>query len=228
MTSTSPPLIHPSDRIFVAGHRGMAGSASCRALPRHGYINLLTAGREALDLEDPLAVRAWFEAQRPEVVVLAAAKVGGIHANDTYPADFLLRNLKIQNNVIENAWRIGARRLLFLGSGCIYPKLAERPIREATEADSASVSCWGTGVPLREFLLVHDLGEACVFDLEHWTPDAPGAPLGSDREPLDFLNAGTGFDLSIRELTEVLTATEAEFREPLSRQLVRLYPPACV
>ncbi len=130
MTPGMATLIQPSDRIFVAGHRGMAGGAICRALERRGYGNLLTAGREALDLEDPVAVRSWFEEHRPEVVVLAAAKVGGIHFNDTYPADFLLDNLKIQTHVIESAWRTGSRRLLFLGSSCIYPRLAEQPIRE--------------------------------------------------------------------------------------------------
>jgi GDP-L-fucose synthase len=123
-------LISHSDRIFVAGHRGMAGSAITRRLRSGGYENLLTAGRDILDLTDPLAVAEWFAAYRPEVVVLAAAKVGGILANNTYPADFLLENLKIQNNIIENAWRHGSRRLLFLGSSCIYPKLAPQPICE--------------------------------------------------------------------------------------------------
>jgi len=106
-------LITPADRIFVAGHRGMAGSAICRALHRTGYPNLLTASRTELDLEDD-----------------PAAKLGGIQANSSYPADFLLDNLKIQTNVIETAWRSGVRRLLFLGSSYIYPKLAEQPIRE--------------------------------------------------------------------------------------------------
>jgi GDP-L-fucose synthase len=109
-------LITPVDRIFVAGHRGMAGSAICRALQRAGYSNLLTASRAELDLEDGPAVQRWFEQQQPTVVVLAAAKVGGIQANNSYPADFLLDNLKIQTNVIETAWRSGVRRLLFLGS----------------------------------------------------------------------------------------------------------------
>jgi GDP-L-fucose synthase len=265
--SSSTPLIQPDDRIFVAGHRGMAGSAICRALQRKGYSNLLTTGRDELDLEDAVAVRAWFEAQRPEVVVMAAAKVGGIHANDTYPADFLLQNLKIQNNVIENAWRHGARRLLFLGSSCIYPKFADQPIREeslltgalepsnewyaiakiagiklcealrrqhgfdaislmptnlygpgdnyhpqnshvlpalirrfheAAERSDECVSCWGTGTPLREFLHVDDLGEACVFALEHWKPDGP--------DGLSYLNVGTGVDLTIRELAQAVAA----------------------
>lgn len=125
-----PPLITPADRIFVAGHRGMAGSAICRALQHAGYSNLLTASRAELDLQDGPAVQRWFEHHKPTVVVLAAAKVGGIQANTTYPADFLLDNLKIQTNVIETAWRSGVRRLLFLGSSCIYPKLAVQPIRE--------------------------------------------------------------------------------------------------
>ena len=124
------PLIAPADRIFIAGHRGMAGSAICRALHAAGYQQQLTAPRAELDLLDRSAVEAWFRAQRPEVVVLAAAKVGGILANNSYPADFLLENLNIQNNVIEAAWRHGVRRLLFLGSSCIYPKFAEQPIRE--------------------------------------------------------------------------------------------------
>ncbi len=123
-------LITPADRIFIAGHRGMAGSAICRALHAAGYQQQLTAPRAELDLLDRSAVEAWFRAQRPEVVVLAAAKVGGILANNSYPADFLLDNLNIQNHVIEAAWRHGVRRLLFLGSSCIYPKFAEQPIRE--------------------------------------------------------------------------------------------------
>ena len=124
------PLIAPADRIFIAGHRGMAGSAICRALHAAGYQQQLTAPRAELDLLDRSAVEAWFRAQRPDVVVLAAAKVGGILANNSYPADFLLDNLHIQNHVIEAAWRHGVRRLLFLGSSCIYPKFAEQPIRE--------------------------------------------------------------------------------------------------
>lgn len=123
-------LINRSDRIFVAGHRGMAGSAICRSLKRSGYRQLLTPSREELDLLNGPAVEAWFDKHRPSVVVLAAAKVGGIQANSTFPADFLLENLKIQTNVIERAWLSGVRRLLFLGSSCIYPKFAEQPIQE--------------------------------------------------------------------------------------------------
>jgi len=257
-------LISPSDRIFVAGHRGMAGGAIGRALERGGYGQILTASRSELDLLDGLAVERWFAEHQPSVVVLAAAKVGGIHANATYPADFLLENLKIQTHVIETAWRSGVRRLLFLGSSCIYPKFAEQPIREealltgaleptnawyaiakitgiklcsalrqqhgfdaislmptnlygpgdnyhptnshvlpalirrfheAAERGDASVTCWGTGTPLREFLHVDDLGEACVFALEQWQPTA---------DQLQHLNVGTGVDLTIRELAEAV------------------------
>ena len=283
----SEALIRPADRIFVAGPRGMAGGAICRALRRAGYGDaeaaraaggeLLTAPSSTLDLRDATAVENWFAERRPDVVVLAAAKVGGIHANDAYPADFLLDNLKIETHVIENAWRHGARRLLFLGSSCINPKFAAQPIREEALLTGAleptnewyaiakiagiklcealrrqhgfdaislmptnlygpgdnyhptnshvlpalirrfheaserpergrgtSVTCWGTGTPLREFLHVDDLGEACVFALEHWSPDAPGAPRADGGEPLSFLNVGTGVDLSIRELAEAV------------------------
>jgi GDP-L-fucose synthase len=269
MTNTpATPLITPSDRIFVAGHRGMAGSAICRALQRKGYDNLLTAGRKELDLENFDCVRAWFEAMRPNVVVLAAAKVGGIFANDTYPADFLLENLKIQNNVIESAWRSGTRRLLFLGSSCIYPRECPQPIKEeflltgpleptnewsaiakisgiklcqalrkqcgfdavslmptnlygpgdnyhpenshvlpalirrfheAKESKASSVVCWGSGSPRREFLHSDDLGEASVHALEAYSPDPT--------DPVQHLNVGTGVDITIRELAELVSST---------------------
>ena len=260
-------LINQDDRFFVAGHRGMAGSAIYRALQRSGYENLLTAIRDELDLLDLLAVQRWFAENKPTVVVLAAAKLGGIHANDTYPADFLLENLKIQTNVIETAWRNGVKRLLFLGSSCIYPKFAEQPIKEeslltgafeptnewyaiakiagiklceslkkqygfdaislmptnlygpgdnyhpenshalpalirrfheAKESGAASVPCWGTGSPMREFLHVDDLGEACVFALENWQPSS---------DELQYLNVGTGVDLTIKALAESITNT---------------------
>ena len=257
-------LISTTDRIFVAGHRGMAGSAICRALKRAGYSQVLTASRDELDLLDPQAVQRWFIDRRPNVVVLAAAKVGGIFANNSYPADFLLENLKIQINVIETAWRSSVRRLLFLGSSCIYPKFAEQPIKEeallagaleptnewyalakisglklcealrkqhgfdaislmptnlygpgdnyhltdshvlpalirrfyeAVDRGDSSVTCWGTGSPMREFLHVDDLGEASVFALEQWQP-------GSNE--LHFLNVGTGMDISIRDLADAV------------------------
>lgn len=259
-------LISSDDSIFVAGHRGMAGSAICRALQRSGYLNLLTASRLELNLEDGSAVQRWFAEHQPKVVILAAAKVGGIHANQTYPADFLLRNLKIQTNLIETAKEAGVKRLLFLGSSCIYPKFAEQPIKEeslltgfleptnewyaiakisgiklcqalrlqhgfdaislmptnlygpgdnyhpsnshvlpalirrfhdAKEHGHASVMCWGTGTPLREFLHVDDLGEACVFALERWQPSPA---------ELQFLNVGTGKDITIRELAQAVSS----------------------
>ena len=123
-------LITFSDRFAIFGARGMAGSAICRALERVGYNEQLKPSRQELDLLDLLSVQRWFSEHQPTVVVLAAAKVGGIHANSTYPADFLLENIKIQTNVIETAWRSGVRRLLFLGSSCIYPKFANQPIKE--------------------------------------------------------------------------------------------------
>ena len=116
--------------VFVAGHRGMVGSAIVRALERSGHGNILTAPREALDLLDQAAVRAWFDRHRPRRVFLAAAKVGGIHANSTYPAEFIYQNLVIEANVIEASWRAGVERLLFLGSSCIYPRLAPQPMAE--------------------------------------------------------------------------------------------------
>ena len=257
-------LISSSDRFAIFGARGMAGSAISRALERAGYHCYLKPSRQELDLLDPVAVQKWFAQHHPTVVVLSAAKVGGIHANASYPSDFLLENLKIQNHVIETAWRSGARRFLFLGSSCIYPKFAEQPIKEeallsglleptnewyaiakiagiklcealrkqhgfdaislmptnlygpgdnydlenshvlpalirrfheAAEAKDESVTCWGSGKPLREFLHADDLGEACVFALERWQP-GPKDPV--------VLNGGTGVDLSIRELAEAV------------------------
>ena len=212
---------------------------------------------------------------KPDVVVLAAATVGGIEANRSHPADFLLENLRIETQVIEAAWRAGARRLLFLGSSCIYPKFAAQPIREeslltgsleptnawyaiakiagiklcealrlqhgfdaislmptnlygpgdnyhphtshvlpalirrfheAKQNAAESVNCWGTGTPLREFLHADDLGEACIFALEHWSALSDDSPQDDEGNPLPFLNVGTGIDLSIRELAEQVAA----------------------
>ena len=264
-------LINTNDRFAIFGARGMAGSAISRALDRAGYHQQLTPCRTELDLADYVAVQQWFTKNTPNVVVLAAAKVGGIYANDTYPADFLLENLKIQTNVIETAWRSGVRRLLFLGSSCIYPKHAEQPIREqellrgpleptnesyaiakiagiklcealykqhgfdaislmptnlygpgdnyhpenshvlpalirrfheAAVTKAESVTCWGTGTALREFLYVDDLGDACVFALQNWSLNISSAPHGISGQPLSFINVGTGIDLSIRQLAE--------------------------
>jgi GDP-L-fucose synthase len=117
-------------RIYVAGHRGLVGSALMRQLTARGYTNLITRTHAELDLTDQAAVRAFFDAERPDYVMLAAAKVGGIHANNTYPAEFIQQNLAIQTNVIHEAWRHGVQKLLFLGSSCIYPKECPQPIKE--------------------------------------------------------------------------------------------------
>ena len=122
--------INQENKIFIAGHRGMVGSAISRNLKNNGYINLLTAKRSELDLTETSSVKKWFEINNPDVVVIAAAKVGGILANSNFPAEFLLDNLKIQNNLIEGAFENGVSRLLFLGSSCIYPKFASQPIKE--------------------------------------------------------------------------------------------------
>ncbi len=117
-------------KVFVAGHKGLVGSALCRRLTSGGYRHIIVRTRAELDLLNPAAVDDFFRSERPDEVYMAAAKVGGIHANSTYPADFLLDNLKIQNNIIEAAWRYGVQRLLFLGSSCIYPKMSPQPIKE--------------------------------------------------------------------------------------------------
>ncbi len=123
-------MMNPEDRIYVAGHRGLVGSAILRKLEAEGFNRLLTRARGELDLTDSRAVDGFFARTTPDVVVLAAAKVGGIHANNTYPAEFIRDNLLIQTNVIDSAWRHGARKLLFLGSSCIYPKHAPQPMKE--------------------------------------------------------------------------------------------------
>ncbi len=121
---------HKSDKIYVAGHRGLVGSAIIRNLENNGYNNLLLRTSKELDLTSQADVNRFFEAEKPDYVFLAAAKVGGIHANDTYPADFIRVNLQIQTNVIDAAYRNGTKKLLFLGSSCIYPKLAPQPMKE--------------------------------------------------------------------------------------------------
>ena len=123
-------LINLKDKIYIAGHKGMVGSAIFRLLKKNKFENILTTSRLELNLLNSKDVEQWFYKNKPDIVILAAAKVGGIFANDNYPVDFLLDNLKIQNNVIESAWRSGTRRLLFLGSSCIYPKFAKQPIKE--------------------------------------------------------------------------------------------------
>ena len=123
--------MRPESRIYVAGHRGLAGSAIVRRLQSAGYENLIMRGRDELDLTDQQQTSSFFEQEKPEYVFLAAAKVGGIVANDTYPADFIQQNLAIQTNVIHQSWRTGVKRLLFLGSSCIYPRDCPQPMKEA-------------------------------------------------------------------------------------------------
>ena len=122
--------LDPRSRIFVAGHRGLVGSALMRRLKAEGFSNLLTARRDELDLRDQAAVNAWFRANQPEYVFLVAGTVGGILANSTRPAEFIYDNLMIQTNVLHQAYLAGVRKLLFLGSSCIYPKLCPQPIKE--------------------------------------------------------------------------------------------------
>jgi GDP-L-fucose synthase len=132
MTSTRPGPLDRSAKIYIAGHRGLAGSAIWRRLESQGFTNLIGATSKELDLRDRSAVFAFFEKTRPEVVIDAAARVGGIHANNTYPAEFLSDNLQIQVNVMDAANHVDVERLLFLGSSCIYPKFAEQPIKESS------------------------------------------------------------------------------------------------
>ena len=257
--------INKKNKIFIAGHRGMVGSAITRNLKNNGYINLITASREELDLTDKLKVKKWYKVNNPDVVVIAAAKVGGILANSNFPAQFLLDNLNIQNNLIEGAWENGVSRLLFLGSSCIYPKFASQPIKEeslltnsleatnqwyaiakiagiklcealklqydfdaislmptnlygpgdyyhpqkshvipalinkfdnAAKNNLEKVVCWGTGTPLREFLYVDDLADACKFVLENWKPN---------KEEIKYLNVGTGNDEKIKKIAEIIS-----------------------
>ena len=266
-----PNFINKEQKIFIAGHKGMAGSAIKRSLKNSGYKNLLEVDRSSLDLEDQYAVNQWIKINKPDVVIIAAAKVGGIIANNNLPADFILRNLSIQTNLIKSSFENDVKRLLFLGSSCIYPKFSKQPIKEEylltsslertnqwyaiakiaglklcqalrqqygfdaislmptnlygpgdnyhptqshvlpsfirkfTEAVSKNVEtikCWGSGSPKREFLHVDDFGDATVFALENFDPNASDLMLDEDGEIINFLNVGTGIDLTIKELSE--------------------------
>ena len=249
-------------KIYIAGHRGMVGSAIVRRLQQGGYQNLVVRGQEELDLTDQAAVRAFMQQEKPDYLFLAAAMVGGIHANNTYRADFIYRNLMIEANVIEAAFSAGVERLLFLGSSCIYPRDCPQPIREeylltgvleqtnepyaiakiagiklcesfnrqygthyvsvmptnlygpgdnydlqnshvlpallrkaheARLAGNEFLPVWGTGKPMREFLHVDDMADACVFIMEKELQDG-------------LFNVGTGVDITIRELAETIAA----------------------
>jgi GDP-L-fucose synthase len=248
--------------IFVAGHRGMVGSAIVRALKAKGHSNIIVRTSSELDLSNQLAVNSFFEENKPEYVYLAAAKVGGIHANNTYRADFIYKNLMIEANVIHAAYEHKVTKLLFLGSSCIYPKLAQQPLNEdslltgeleptnepyaiakiagikmceayrdqygcnfisamptnlygpndnydlqnshvlpalirkfhAAKMNGApAVELWGDGSPLREFLHVDDLAAACVHLMENY-------------DGKQFVNVGTGEDLAIKDLAEIVKA----------------------
>lgn len=253
-------MMEKKSKIYVAGHRGMVGSAIIRELRRQGYDNIITRTHSELDLTDQQAVNGFFAAEKPEYVFLAAAKVGGIEANDKAPADFMYLNMMLEMNVIHAAWRNGCRKLQFLGSSCIYPRLAPQPMpesclltsslektneayalakisglkyceylnrqygtdfisvmptnlygpndnyhpthshvlpalirrfHEAKENGAESVTCWGDGSPLREFLYVDDLANLCVFLMNNYSGN-------------ETVNAGTGKELSIRELTQTV------------------------
>ena len=247
-------------RIYVAGHRGLVGSAIWRELQRRGFTALIGRTRAELDLLDAVGVREFYAQAKPEYVIDAAGRVGGILANSRHPAEFLFQNLQVQNNVIHGAYQAGVRKLLFLGSSCIYPRLAPQPLKEeyllsgpleptnewyavakiagikmcqayrrqygcdfisamptnmygpndnydlqgshvlpalirkfheAKVANAPTVTCWGTGSPLREFLYSDDLARACVFLLENYSED-------------QFINVGSGSEVSVRELTETI------------------------
>ncbi|HOZ41366.1 MAG: GDP-L-fucose synthase [Flavobacteriales bacterium] len=252
--------MNKTDKIYIAGHRGMVGSAIVRRLQKDGFTNIVTRTSKELDLKEQQAVRDFFAQEKPDVVVLAAAKVGGIHANNVYRAQFLYENLMIQNNVIHSAYTNGVKKLLFLGSSCIYPKLAPQPLKEeslltglleqtnepyaiakiagikmaesyrrqygvnyisamptnlygpndnydlnnshvlpalirkfhtAKVTNAPSVEVWGTGSPMREFLHVDDLADACFFLLQNYDEEM-------------FVNIGTGEDLTIKALAEMI------------------------
>ena len=266
-------FISTNDNFVVFGSNGMVGSAICRALKSNGYEKIFQPNRQELDLINYSEVKKWFIKNKPNIVIIAAAKVGGILANNKYPVDFLLHNLKIQNNIIEIAWEMNVKKLLFLGSSCIYPKFSKQPITEeelltgslettnqwyalakitgiklcealkkqydfnaislmptnlygpgdnyhptnshvlpslirrfveAKNVKNKKVTCWGSGSPLREFLHVDDLGDACVYVLEKWDLDQENSPKYLDGSPLPFLNVGTGLDISIKELANLI------------------------
>lgn len=253
-------------KIYIAGHKGLVGSAIERVLKKEGYENILGKTHAELDLTEQSRVNEFFETNRPEYVFLAAAKVGGIHANNTYPAEFIFSNIQIQNNIIDACYRFKTKKLLFLGSSCIYPKFAKQPMDEAQLLDgkleptnepyavakiAGIVMCqsynrqygtnfisvmptnlygpgdnyhpenshvlpalirrfyeakiknfpevvvWGTGKPLREFLYSDDMASACVFLMKNY--DVAGDPKGGEH-----VNVGSGIEVSIRELAEVV------------------------
>ena len=268
------------DKIFVAGHKGMVGSAIFRKLKNLGFTQILTANKQNLNLLNSFEVENWFSVNRPDIVILAAARVGGINANNVRPADFLLENLKIQNNVIEMSLKYRVKKFLFLGSSCIYPKFSKQPIKEdylmtgalektnewyaiakisgiklcqsfrkqfgfnaiclmptnlygpgdnynlenshvlpamitrfynAVKNQQPKVECWGSGSPKREFLHVDDLSDACLHALKYWDLNNKNAPRDDNDNILEFLNVGTGKDISIRDLA-ILVANQIGYK----------------
>ena len=203
-------MMEKNAKIYVAGHRGMVGSAIVRELERQGYTNIITRTHKELDLCRQDAVEEFFAAEKPEYVFLAAAKVGGIVANQNALADFMYDNMTLEMNVIHSAWKNGCKKLEFLGSSCIYPRMAPQPMKEnclltseleKTNEAYALAKISGLkyceflnrqyGSPLREFLYVDDLANLCVFLMNNYSGN-------------ETVNAGTGKELTIKELTELV------------------------
>jgi GDP-L-fucose synthase len=191
--------MNKSDRIFVAGHRGLVGSAVARRLTATGFVNLILADRSRVDLSDRVSVDRFFAAERPDHVILAAAKVGGIHANNSYPAEFIYENLVLQTNVIDSAYRHGTKKLLFLGSSCIYPKMAPQPMPE---------SCLLTGPlePTNEWYAIAKIAgiKLCQAYRRQYGFDAIAAM------PTNLYGSGDNFDLNT---SHVLPALIRKFHE---------------
>ena len=211
-------------KYYIAGHRGMVGSAITSQLQAAGETQIITRTHAELDLTNQTAVRDFMRAERPDIVILAAAKVGGIHANNTFPADFIYENLMIECNVIHEAFAAGVQKLLQLGSSCIYPKAVPQPMREDAlltgilestnepyavakiagiklcESYNSEVVIWGSGTPRREFLHVDDMAAASLFVL-----NLPKAIYDKNTDPmLSHINVGTGMDISILELAQLI------------------------
>ena len=214
-------------RVFIAGHRGMVGSAIRRQLEQRGDVELVLRTRDELNLLDSRAVHDFFASERIDQVYLAAAKVGGIVANNTYPADFIYQNMMIESNIIHAAHQNDVNKLLFLGSSCIYPKLAKQPMAEsellqgtleptnepyaiakiagiklceATAQNAPDVVVWGSGTPMREFLHVDDMAAASIHVMEL----AHEVWLENTQPMLSHINVGTGVDCTIRELAQTI------------------------
>ncbi len=196
-------------RIFVAGHRGLVGSAICRALDQRGYRNVVVRSRSQLDLLDSGAVQSFFKETRPEIVVLAAAKVGGIYANNRYPADFIRDNLAIQSNVIESAHQAGVKRLLFLGSSCIYPKLAPQPMPE---------TCLLTG-PLEPTNRPYALAKIAGIEM-CWSYNRQYGTQYLAAMPTNLYGPNDNFDLENSHVLPALIRKAAEARRSNAEEMV--------